>query len=288
MNIEKAFKCCEWNGLGQKICVVLVEPEGLERAQAVECKRNLFDLLRKRKVIESDTEIGIKSLEKGCELGLYASYSYFALLTIPQVLEAMIQAEREGYDAVTVACSFDPGIEEAREILQIPVVGILEASFAMAQMLGGRPRSVVIITVSDKAALVTNDLVDKYGFRPYMIHKEPVRVIPFDAYIKATTSPSQESIKNLKDAYIDVAKRSIEEGAEIIITGCGGLGPLLAVEGIWEVDGVPVLDPMTAGVKMAEALIDLKRIGIRVSRRVRYLPPAKEDLKKGRKCFGLG
>lgn len=273
--------------MGQKICVVLVEPRGLERVQAVECKKNLFDLLRKKKVIASDTEIDIRPLEKGCELGLYASYSYFALLTIPQVLEAMIQAEREGYDAVTVACSFDPGIEEAREILQIPAVGILEASFAMAQILGGRPRSVSIVTVSDKAALVTNDLVDRYGFRPYMINKEPLRVIPFDAYIKATTSPSKKSIKSLKDAYIDVAKGSIRDGAEIIITGCGGLGPLLAVEGMWEVEGVPVLDPMIAGVKMAEALIDLKRTGIKVSRRLRYLAPSEEDLKKGRKCFGL-
>jgi Asp/Glu/hydantoin racemase len=45
----------------------------------------------------------------------------------PFVVQTIVDAAREGYDAVIVDCSADPGVVEARELVGIPVVGAGEA-----------------------------------------------------------------------------------------------------------------------------------------------------------------
>src|SRR5690625_2297342 len=40
------------------------------------------------------------------------------------------------YDAISIACFYDPGLRELREILDIPVVGIANASYILAQNYG--------------------------------------------------------------------------------------------------------------------------------------------------------
>ena len=48
----------------------------------------------------------------------------------------MLKAQNEGYDAVVIGNSLDVGLEEGREMLSIPIVGIAHANFHMAAMLG--------------------------------------------------------------------------------------------------------------------------------------------------------
>jgi len=270
----------------QKICCVLVEPKGFERKPALKCKKKLFEMLKENGVLGQGVEVEVKPLEKGLkEFYIYTSYTYFEFLTTYHIVEAMIQAEREGFSAATVACYFDPGIEEARSILKIPVIGICEASMLLARMLSSG-KGTAIITMSDRAVTKINELIDKYKFRPFMISKDPVREVPQDLYIKASTSYLPEDIKKLKETYMKVGEKCVSDGAEVIITGCGGLGPLLAVEGLREIEGVPVIDPVTAAIALARTLIDLKKIGLEFSKRFMYQPTEK-DWEKGRESFGL-
>lgn len=50
--------------------------------------------------------------------------------------EEVMRSEEAGYDAVIVGCLYDPGVRVARELVDIPVVGPLEASFQMAANFG--------------------------------------------------------------------------------------------------------------------------------------------------------
>jgi len=51
----------------------------------------------------------------------------------------MIQATQgKGYDAIVIACFSDQGIIAAKELCDIPVVGIGEASMHLACMLGNK------------------------------------------------------------------------------------------------------------------------------------------------------
>jgi Asp/Glu/hydantoin racemase len=270
----------------RKICCVLVEPKGFERQGALRNKRKLFEILKKDQLLGPDVEVDVKPLENGVkEFRLYTLYSYFEFLTAPYILEAMIQAEKEGYSAVTVACIFDPAIEEAQNILKIPVVGIGEASMLVARMLG-RPRGTAIITMSDRAIPKIHSLIDKYKFRSFMISNNAVRKISHDIYIKASTSPLPEEIQALKDAYVNVAEGCVNDGADVIITGCGGMGPLLEVEGVHEIDGVPIINPITAALMVCRAMMDLRKAGITSNKRLSWAPTT-EDWIKGRNSFGL-
>jgi hypothetical protein len=60
----------------------------------------------------------------------------------------------------------------------------------------------------------------------------------------------------------------IADGADVLIPGEAVLCVLLASQGVSRVDDVPVVDALAATVKMAEALVDLRRItGLEVSRK---------------------
>ena len=52
------------------------------------------------------------------------------------VLNKIIQAADQGYDAVAIGCFLDPAMQEARELVPIPVFGLGEASILMACMYG--------------------------------------------------------------------------------------------------------------------------------------------------------
>lgn len=270
----------------RKICCVLVEPKGFEREVALECKRKLFALLKEKKVLGPDVDVETKPLEKGVkEFYLYTRYTYFEFLTTFEIVEALVQAEKEGFDAATVACFFDPGIDEARSVLRIPIMGIGEASFILARMLSSG-RGIAVITMSDRAITKINDLIDRYKFRSFVIQKDPVRAVPHDLYIKASTSYSLNDIRKLKEAYVKLAKECVDDGAEVIITGCGGMGPMLAVEGLREVEDAPVIEPISAACILLQTILDLKKIGIEISERFVYRPSL-EDWRKGRESFGL-
>src|SRR5689334_15946338 len=70
-------------------------------------------------------------------------------------------AERDGsFDAAIVACFGDPGLYAAREVTEAPVVGIAEASFALAMTLGHR---FAVLSTVDRATPGTLDLLRHYG-----------------------------------------------------------------------------------------------------------------------------
>lgn len=55
---------------------------------------------------------------------------------IPGVIEATVQAEKDGFDGVIIGCAGDPGVDGAREMVKIPVIGPAQASYVVCSMLG--------------------------------------------------------------------------------------------------------------------------------------------------------
>lgn len=60
----------------------------------------------------------------------------------PYVVAKSRWAETQGYDAVVVDCMLDPGVRDARCAVGIPVIGIGEAAFALAPMVGDYPAAI--------------------------------------------------------------------------------------------------------------------------------------------------
>lgn len=64
------------------------------------------------------------------------------------------------YDGIIIACFGDPGLFAMREIIDVPVIGIAEASFNIVSYLS---RKTLIVTTPMRTVQQTIDLINKYG-----------------------------------------------------------------------------------------------------------------------------
>jgi Asp/Glu/hydantoin racemase len=219
------------------------------------------------RVKRKDTEIHIRIPRVGLTKHEYIPYGLFRFLNEREILAGVLQSQEENYDGSIIASFRDSCPQEARETLTTPVIGPAESSMLLAHPMGSR---FAIISIHPKSALGVEGLIDRYGFRK--------RTIPHA--VRSMTLSLQEQVEGLKNAgkviedFSRVAKRAILDGAEVLICGCCMISPILEQAGVKELDRVPIVNCVTASVKVAELLIDLKALGIPwISRKNSYAPP---------------
>ena len=114
-----------------------------------------------REFVPDDVEItGLKQGLKGSRSNIDRN--------LTALFDAITDAERQGYDAVVVACLSDPGVEAARELVRIPVLGPLNVGLHIAQIVGRR----TLILVTDASRLgrsVMRDLAHQYGLEQRVV-----------------------------------------------------------------------------------------------------------------------
>lgn len=185
-------------------------------------------------------------------------YPYFMSLHVHHILDNALRAEAEGYDVFAIGSVQDPGLEEARSVLDIPVVGYGEAAMHFACLLGSR---FVVLAFRDGFDQMMDLRIQRLGLASRAL---PTMLMDatFDQVGQAQSQPAQ-----LVDRFVEVARQAIRQGAEAIIPGQLYLSEAVARAGVTRVDEVPVVDALAATLKMAEAMADLKRLGIAVTRR---------------------
>src|SRR5271168_1048363 len=85
---------------------------------------------------------------------------YDEVFSVPGLLAEIAKGEALGVSAHVIACFDDTGLEAARSLASAPVIGIGEAAFHLASMLGHRFS--VVTTLSRSIAAIGNNLL-KYG-----------------------------------------------------------------------------------------------------------------------------
>jgi allantoin racemase len=167
------------------------------------------------------------------------------------IFEEVRRLEDAGYDAVVVGCCYDPGVRVARELVDIPVVGPLEAAMNHASYVGHR---FTIITDHRKALPWLEDLVRLHGAG----NCRGVRAI--DWYVTDMIRDTA-SVANDAAAACLVALR--EDTSEVVILGCTIIGGCLEREIMTtgRHRELPILNPNLLALKAAESLADLHRMG---------------------------
>lgn len=233
------------------------------------------------KVAFSQTEVVVRHTEYSAN---YVRSLHTELLNNPGMVELAIQGEEDGFDAVVLGCWADP-LWEAREAVDIPVVGIGEASMLLACSLGYK---FAVITVAPGVVPTIELDLKLYGLQDRAIYR-PVRSLdpPSDTelLLESVTDPHKRFIPNFER----VARECIADGAEVIIVGCGYYGPILTMHGYNEIPGtgVSVLDCSAAGLKMAESLGDLhKRINLSKSTAMFFSRPPDVVVERVRRVQG--
>lgn len=172
------------------------------------------------------------------------------------LVQALRRREQEGAAAAVVVCIADPGVQEARSILQIPVVGAGEAAIAAAQFLG--KRFAIVVVRPEVVPMVERrlDFLHAYG----RAIARPVRAIEhwsYDNLIDAFESSSDL----LLDEFTRVARGCVADGADVIVSGCAYVGPLLTRRGVFKVPDseVPIVDCTASAIQMAAMMARARR-----------------------------
>ncbi len=172
-----------------------------------------------------------------------------------------ILAEHQaGYDAAVIAAFGDPGLIAARELFDLPVVGMAEAAMLTACQLGQR---FGIVTFSGTLLPWYEDAVALTGLSARC------------ACVRAVTAAFRsvaEVQHELEAEIVALANRAVtEDGADAVILAGA---PLTGLAGrVADAVPVPLVDPLAAALGQAQALV---RLGSRPPRAGRFArPPAK-------------
>lgn len=167
------------------------------------------------------------------------------LLSGPPILAALA-ARRGQYDAAVIAVFGDPALEAAKLLLDVPVIGLSEAAFHAAAMLG---RRFGIVSFSAALRPMFEDCLDHHGLRGRCAG---FRMGPPDAAYPASLGAAERA------SLLALVRESVaQDGAEAVILAGGplaGLAPLLQPE-----VPVPLIDGTAAAVRLAAALAGLPR-----------------------------
>ncbi|MFM2329332.1 MAG: hypothetical protein RLZZ494_1435 [Pseudomonadota bacterium] len=153
------------------------------------------------------------------------------------------------HDAVLIACFGDPGLDAAREATRAPVLGIAEAAFHAASFVS---TGFSVVTTMTRTCVIAEHLLHKYGFerRCRGVHGTDIPVLALE-HCDAQGQP-------LCLPQIEAAARAAlaQDRSGAIVLGCAGMAGLCAALQVRL--GVPVIDGVSAAVKLAEALVGLK------------------------------
>ena len=236
-----------------------------------------------RKAIESCVDPGTKVDIHGvvASAGMGVFYRILRHYDLQEVIQNAIRAEKEGYDAFLIGNFSDTGVDEARELLNIPVLGICENSMHLACQMGA---SFGVVPVSQKQTPGKIENARRYGLERQMVGAEPLNSSP--AALKQAMADS--SLKEQVMAEFTVcAKRLLQRGAEVIVPAGGEFNVFLADAGIFEIDRAPIVNGIIELVKMGEFAVKMKKLtGRYTSKRFHYAPPTGDYLKRARDFYG--
>lgn len=182
---------------------------------------------------------------------------YDEALAVPGLLQEIAKGEREGASAAVIACFDDTGLDAARAMASIPVIGICEAALAIAALVAQR---ISVVTTMERSRVPIEALVRRYG----MAERTCVRAA--DIPVLSLEDPASDAEEKLS---AEIACAIADDRAEAIVLGCAGMARLAAA--YRQRFELPVIEGVSAAVKQAEALVAL---GLSTSKRGAYAFPS--------------
>jgi len=197
-----------------------------------------------RQVLAAGTELDAVTAERGVP---YISTRSEAVVGGASVLEILAERHQD-YDGAIIAAFGDPGLGAARELFDLPVVGMAEAGMHSACMLGGR---FSIVTFAQA-------LEPWYAECVRWNHMESrcAAIRTLDGVFRSISDVQEEKA----DLLVELAMKSIrEDGADVIVLAGAPLAGFASI--VRDRLPVPVVDCPQAAVKQVEGLVALNPVG---------------------------
>lgn len=150
-----------------------------------------------------------------------------------------------GYDAVVIGCFSDPGLAALRDLIEVPIVGPGASSVHLAAQFGER----FGVLSSEPTPKGLHARFRALGVGDLFVSERMVGCSVLDL-----SRRRNEAMGGI----IAAAKACVSDGADVLVLGCLGMGYLPGLSDILQREaGVPVVNPVVAAVKTAEAAIGL-------------------------------
>lgn len=148
-------------------------------------------------------------------------------------------------DAVVVAAFGDPGMPALKELADVPVIGITEAALCAAALQGHR---FSIIAISDRIRPWYLECVERFGLGGRL-----ASIRSINESLNTIGSVQQD----FKETLLALSRQAVaKDGADVVILAGAPLAGLAR-----ELRGlipVPVVDGISAGIRMTEAVVGLQ------------------------------
>lgn len=203
------------------------------------------DLERKRQslrtVLRPETQLDMFAADSGVPYIESSLEFYFSQVAVAR---KVIEVASMGYDAVVGTAFLDNGLDAARELVDIPVVGPAKTTLYMAATLANK--FAVIAAAGDLPKHV-------WAFAKVLGVVDRLGAIPT---LQCTVADFLHDEDNAVAMTVNMGRQLMgNEGAEALVLGCGATTGLAAR--VADELGIPVLDPGLTAVKYAEMLVDL-------------------------------
>lgn len=222
----------------------------------------------------------------GTTHGAYADdHQFFVHYDLQEVYDNALRIRKEGsYDAFVLANSLDPGLVGLREIMNIPVVSLMEVSCFSACMMG---ETFGVVVPNEKFLPRYREIIIGYGLRDRLAGVEAMKFDSIPAMNSMFTG-NEAALDQSVEVFLSAARRLVDKGAEVVF----GAGPPItaaAMRGVHTVDGALVLDGYSLLVKYAEAMVAMHRLTgeVPVSRKNLYRQPSKELLVNSAQMYNI-
>jgi allantoin racemase len=201
----------------------------------------------------------VKDTPTGFTSGEGMDWTGLRFINEVDILKSAMAIEKEGFDGLSIACFFDPALRPARQLLNIPVTGLAESAMHLACLMGAK---FAILTANELHIPAMEEAIARYHMESWAIRRNPVRALPVSdkgyaperipCYFSGDCGPLVESVNQ-------AACGCIEDGADVLMVGCGLISPVLTQAKITEINGAAIIDPLLASVKLTEVLIALRK-----------------------------
>lgn len=150
-------------------------------------------------------------------------------IALPKIVKLGEEIDREGVKAIIVSCADDPGVEELRKIVKIPVVGAGSSSASLALSCGGK---IGTLGIREGAPRVMREILG--------------------THLVAETRP--EGVRTTLDLLTGEGRKHAlraaeylrERGAEVIALACTGYTTIGIAADLERAVGIPVIDAVEA------------------------------------------
>jgi allantoin racemase len=211
-----------------------------------------------RRVLSPDVEVKIGTLPTEIYSGglpeEYVRYGAFESLFSSYFVAMAAEAQENGYDAYVIGTSQDPGLQQARSLVSIPVLAYGETAFHLLASQG--LRFGIVGFIPELARPISENLA-RSGLAGHLVGYRSLDITPTDMSAAIEGRPGC-----FHDAFANAARSLIADGAEVIVPGEGLPNEVLVRDEVVTVDGAAVFDPDGALLMMAELLVRARRTGV--------------------------